>query len=316
MRPLVHSPRRPGVVASSLSFGSGVIVVFLFTGSPDRVSALSGRATKARIRPVIRGHQPEGAGQPVAVSCRLSATGVRFSVIRFPPGVAPSSRSAYRRQDGPDPDGVTAFRTHEQRPGWVPSIPRGQRCSPRPSRPDRPASAASQRPVPVPRSGIPPGEASASRGINEGSSNSPVRSSPRPQPPGWNGRCFGFPPSFAPRRPRAGQRTSGWGQAIEHGPGNALRHQSNLQSSVVHSWCATSRRTGEAVASGLARRAAAVVSLGERGARLIDGVRPSGKHPPAQAALGVVENDPAHAELIPARQRFSISRSSTGYTPR
>ena len=31
---------------------------------------------------------------------------------------------------GPDPDGVTAFRTHELRPGWVPSIPRGQWCSP------------------------------------------------------------------------------------------------------------------------------------------------------------------------------------------
>ena len=36
---------------------------------------------------------------------------------------------------------------------------------------------------------------------------------------------MGFPPSFAPRRPGAGRRTSGRGQAIEHGPGtHALRH--------------------------------------------------------------------------------------------
>ncbi len=47
-------------------------------------------------------------------------------------GIPPSSRSAYR-PNGPDPDGVTAFRTHEQRPGWVLSRPRGRRCSSRPS---------------------------------------------------------------------------------------------------------------------------------------------------------------------------------------
>jgi hypothetical protein len=45
--------------------------------------------------------------------------------------------------------------------------------------------------------------ASASRGINGGSSNSPVRSSPRLWPPGWNGPPLDFPPSFAPRRPGA-----------------------------------------------------------------------------------------------------------------
>jgi len=41
-------------------------------------------------------------------------------------------RSAYRTRakTRPDLDGVTAFRTHELRPGWVPSLPRGRRCSP------------------------------------------------------------------------------------------------------------------------------------------------------------------------------------------
>ncbi len=100
-------------------------------------------------------------------------------------GIRPSSRSAYQPHRGPDPDGVTAFRTHELRPGWVPSIPRGRRCSPRTGDRARPASAASQRHVPVPRTNS-ICRGSASRGINEGSSNSPVRSSPRPPPPGWN----------------------------------------------------------------------------------------------------------------------------------
>jgi len=45
-------------------------------------------------------------------------------------GVGRSSRSAYRHRR--TPNGVTAFRTHELRPGWVPSIPRGRRCSSRP----------------------------------------------------------------------------------------------------------------------------------------------------------------------------------------
>jgi len=44
-------------------------------------------------------------------------------------GIGLSSRSAYRATFRPDLDGVTAFRTHELRPGWVPPIPRGQWCS-------------------------------------------------------------------------------------------------------------------------------------------------------------------------------------------
>jgi hypothetical protein len=53
------------------------------------------------------------------------------------------------RPTGPSPDldGVTAFRTHELRPGWVPSKPRGRRCSSRTEDRAQPAPAASQRPV-------------------------------------------------------------------------------------------------------------------------------------------------------------------------
>jgi hypothetical protein len=31
---------------------------------------------------------------------------------------------------GPDPVGVITFHTYELRPGWVPPLPRGRRCSP------------------------------------------------------------------------------------------------------------------------------------------------------------------------------------------
>ena len=57
----------------------------------------------------------------------------RFSVIRFPPG-SWALLAVGLPDMGPDLDGVTAFRTRELRPGWVPSLPRGRRCSSRPSR--------------------------------------------------------------------------------------------------------------------------------------------------------------------------------------
>src|SRR5215212_1811095 len=57
--------------------------------------------------------------------------GVRFSVILFPPrSWAPLAVGLPDETCRPDPDGVTAFRTHELRPGWVPPLPRGRRCSP------------------------------------------------------------------------------------------------------------------------------------------------------------------------------------------
>ena len=40
-----------------------------------------------------------------------------FLTVGLPPGLSP------------DPNGVSTFRTHEIRPGWVPSVPRGRRCS-------------------------------------------------------------------------------------------------------------------------------------------------------------------------------------------
>jgi hypothetical protein len=118
------------VVASSLSSGSGVTAVFLFTGSPDRVSPLSRPGTRPDVRSVIHDHQLEDWHRVVVSRC-LSATGIRFSVILRPPGswaLLTVGLPAFR----PDLDGVSAFRTHELRPGWAPSIPRGRRCSSRP----------------------------------------------------------------------------------------------------------------------------------------------------------------------------------------
>jgi len=56
---------------------------------------------------------------------------------------------------GPDPDGVATFHTHEMRPGWVPSIPRGLRCPHgQQSIPDRHMPHRSGK-VPAPRSNDP-----------------------------------------------------------------------------------------------------------------------------------------------------------------
>jgi hypothetical protein len=85
----------------------------------------------------------------------------------------------------------------------------------------QPAPAALPRPVPAPHLNLPPAGI-ALRGINEGSHDSPVRSSPRLRPPGWSGPPLGLSPGFAPRRPGAGRRTPRRGQAIEHGPGTTL----------------------------------------------------------------------------------------------
>jgi hypothetical protein len=122
-------------IASNLSSGSGASIIFLLTGSPDRVSALSRPGTRPGIRPVVRNDRREEAANvsrfPAAF--RLPAFASRSSCSRR--GVGPSLRSAYRaRPLGPDLDGVTTFRTREQQPGWVPSLPRGRRCSSRPSR--------------------------------------------------------------------------------------------------------------------------------------------------------------------------------------
>jgi hypothetical protein len=156
-------------------------------------------------------------------------------------GIRRSSRSAYRPQ-GAGPrrgyrvpharatTGVGALytpRTTVLAPIWGTS-PAGA-CRSTAARPSTPLQHPTLR-------------GSASRGINEGSSNSPVRSSPRLWLPGWNGRPWAFLRASHPAVTGGARR--GWGQAIEHGPGTtrSTSHQSTLRP-VVHSLRATSRRT-------------------------------------------------------------------------
>src|SRR5918992_1626917 len=114
----------------------------------------------------MRDGQPGGASHGVPVSRRLSAAGVRFSVIRFPSrGWAPLAVGLPDPLPArPDLDRVTAFRTHELRPGWVPSLPRGRWCPSRPSRLlDRhppPRSGQSLHPAALPIDRVLPYEAS------------------------------------------------------------------------------------------------------------------------------------------------------------
>ena len=113
----------PSVPGSSSSSSSAA---HLTASAPFRVRALT-----SRIRPVMRNGRLEGPAVRVPVSCCLSTAGLRFSIIRFPPG-----GWAFLAVGLPDRivrtlTGVTAFRTHEIRAGWVPPVSRGQRCSSR-----------------------------------------------------------------------------------------------------------------------------------------------------------------------------------------
>ena len=178
------------------------------------------------------------------VSCCLSATGIRFSVIRYPPGSwalltvdLPSTSTAR-----PDSDGVTPFRTHEQRPGRAPSKPRGQRCSPRPRR-----LPAGRRPHHSGQS-LHPAALPIDRGRitrqSEGSRNSPVRSSPRLWPPGWNGPPLDLNPGLRtpPTKSQTTHARVGTGHRARTWNYTLNSHQP-ISNPVVHSLCATSGRT-------------------------------------------------------------------------
>jgi hypothetical protein len=188
---------------------------------------------------------------PSTVSCRLSATGIRFSVILFPPrdwalltvGL-PTPATEW------DLDGVTAFRTHERRPGWVPSIPRGRRCSS-------------------------PGRTASPPGVCRATTARPYH----PAPTSHRARlCFTrhqrrfkrftrpiFPSPAAARMERAaasafprashpaGQEPDnarrGGDRPTEHGPETRSTSSTEPPMSCVYSMCATSRRTADSRAS-------------------------------------------------------------------
>ena len=115
-------PKRRLTCPRVLTLPGVVLGAHLTTSAPFRVRAY------AHIRPVNRDGRRR-ASHDVPVSCRLSATGIRFLVILCPLGNwAFLTVGLPVLLPGPDPDGVATFRAHELRPGWVPSLPRGLRC--------------------------------------------------------------------------------------------------------------------------------------------------------------------------------------------
>ena len=89
------------------------------------MGALSHPGTPPDIRPVIRTDQRR-TGRPRSLSCRLSAAGIGFLGILYPPGTWAFVTSGLppHHIGAADPDGVATFHTHETRPGWVPPRPR------------------------------------------------------------------------------------------------------------------------------------------------------------------------------------------------
>jgi hypothetical protein len=185
------------------------------------------------------------AGHHVPVSRCLSATGIRFSVILFPPGSwalltvglpakTAGPRRGYRVPHARAMSGVGALYT----PRTAVLIPDRADC---PAGACRSTAASPSTPLRHPTL-----RGSASRGINEGSSNSPVRSSPRPQPPGWSGQSLGLSPGLRtpPTRSRTTHAEVGTGHRARTWNYTLNSHQS-ISNPVVHSMRATSRRTSE-----------------------------------------------------------------------
>ena len=184
-------------MASNLSFGSsGRRSSSLSTGSPDPRQHPFGPGTEPGIRPVIRDDRRRG--QP---------SSSRFPVAFRPPAFAswvilfPLGDSAFltvglpaRATSGPDPVGVSTFRTHEIRPGWVPSLPRGGGVLPAsaisPAGACRFSTASPCTPLKHSTAGA--GDYEASSRVH---SRSPVRPSPRPWPPDGTG-ALGLSPEL------------------------------------------------------------------------------------------------------------------------
>ena len=152
------------------------------------------------------------------VAFRLPA--FRFSVIRFPPGIGPSLRSAYRTEQPGPRRGYRVPHARVTTGVGASSTPRTAVLFPA-ERSPQPAPAASQRPVLAPRyqhpiSGAPHYEAST-----EVYALHPSGLSPRLWPPDGTGALGLFPEL---RTPPARSRTThvGAGTGHEHGPGTTL----------------------------------------------------------------------------------------------
>ena len=193
-----------------------------FKGSPAHVSALSGPATRAGIRPVIPRRPTEGPTMSprFPVAFRPPAFASWASCSRR--GIPPPSRSAYQARRL-DPDGVSTFRTCETRPEWAPSLPRGQRCSHGRSDPSGRRSPPLQRPGPITPVFLPSPGALYYEASSRVHLRSPARPSPRLLLPGWNGDPWASPRASHPSRQDL-RRTPGRGRASSTRPELHVRH--------------------------------------------------------------------------------------------
>ena len=181
--------------------------VSAFKGSPAHVSAFSGPA----VWPAS-GRFPATTAWSSGMPSRVPLPFGRRHLLLghpVPPRDSAPLTIGLPEPSRPGPDGFSMFRARETRPGWMPSIPRGQRCS----RDRRWVSGRRLPPLPAARPYHPvvhhvvPG--SRSRGIIEGSL---AFTRPAFPLPGCSlGRSEGpwaFPSSFAPPAGRTCGRTS------------------------------------------------------------------------------------------------------------
>jgi hypothetical protein len=174
---------------------------------------------------------------PLRFRCRRSLLGHPIPAGEL--GLPCGRLTGHARGRVPDLDGVTAFRTHELRPGWAPSIPRGRRCSSRlRDVPSRRLPHHSGRPC------TPPPAIHRRGSLHEASTRvQAIRPSGLPLAcgPRMEREPLGFPRASHPTVTSGARR--GRGQAIEHGPETTLYDISRTSNQRVHSVRATSRRT-------------------------------------------------------------------------
>lgn len=182
--------------------------------------------------------QPSCLGFPLPFGCRHLLLG-----HPVPAGELGVPHGRLTGHGCPDPDGVSVFRTHELRPGWVPSIPRGRRCSPGPAALTGPRLPHHNGASLHPASNIPSREAPLHEASTRVQAIHPSGLPLTHRRPDGTGSRFGFSSSFAPRRYQ--RRTS------RMGTGHRARTWTTLTASAEppilcsHSKRATSRRTGD-----------------------------------------------------------------------
>ena len=159
---------------------------------------------------------------------------------------------------GPDPDGVTAFRTHELRPGWVPPITRGQVVLIRPGRlPDR------HPPLPSGQSLNPATTSHHARlsftGHQQGFTHVHPSSLPFAHAAGMEPAALRLPPELrTPPSPAAHVR--GRDRPSSTGLELPLNSHPSISNPVVHSMRATSRRTANTRCAAVRHSRPALVS--------------------------------------------------------